>query len=206
MTMQLSKKSIQRNPWIIYIPLWAQWIILNFTGPGSWIGPTVLKQLLSGPKTELNIIFPITWISAVTSFIIIIIQLKKHISLINSISISAASQFGAAFLFEFIFSLIAFQQYGHPILQDNPYYILIGLSWLIMPLTGIIYWSRNKFLYASLFVFIIGFVIWFFIGFPILGGIISLLLNYITKIAAFCIITSLFLKKNKKIKRNEVSF
>lgn len=193
--MQLSKESIHRKPWMIYIPLWVQWIILNFTGPGSWIGPTVLKQLLSGPKTELNIIFPITWFSAIASFFIIIIQLKKRISLINSLPISAASQFGAAFLFEFIFSFIAFHQYGHPILQGNPYYSLIGLSWLIMPISGIIYWSRNKFLYVSTFVFIIGFVIWFFIGFPILEGVISLLLNCVTKIAAFSIVTSLFLEK-----------
>ena len=172
-----------------------QWLILNFAGPGFWIGPTVLKQLLGGPTTDLNIIFPITWVSAVFSFFIIFLLLFKRTSLLNSFMIASACPFGAAFLFEFIFSIIALIVHGHPILYGNPYYFFVGVSWLIMPISGIGFWSRNKILYSSIIVFIVGFVIWIMIGFPILSGFSSLLLNYITKIASFSIITSLFIER-----------
>ena len=179
-----------------------QWLILNFAGPGSWIGPTVLKQLLGGPTTDLNIIFPITWISAVFSFFIILLLLFKRTSKLNSFMIASACPFGAAFLFEFIFSIIALIIHGHPILQGNPYYIVLGISWLIMPISGIGFWLRNRILYGLIIIFIVGFVVWVMIGFPILSGFLSLILNYITKIASFSIITSLFivpdLKKNRK--------
>lgn len=177
------------------MPLWIQWLILNFSGPGSWIGPTVLKQLLGGPTTDLNIIFPITWVSAVFSFFIILLLLFKRTSKLNSFMIASACPFGAAFLFEFIFSIIALIVHGHPILQSNPYGIVLGVSWLIMPICGIGFWSRNRILYGSIIVFIVGFVVWILIGFPILLGFSSLILNYITKIASFSIVTSLFTKR-----------
>ena len=179
-----------------------QWLILNFTGQGSWIGSSVLKQLLAGPTTDLNIIFPITWISAVSSFFILLLLLFKRTSKLNSFMIASACPFGAAFLFEFIFSIIALTVHGHPILQGNPYYIVLGVSWLVMPISGIGFWSRNRVIYISIIIFILGFVIWILIIFPILSGFSSLILNYITKIASFSIITSLFifqdLKKNRK--------
>jgi len=172
-----------------------QWVILNFLGSGSWIGPTVLKQLLVGPTTDLNVIFPVTWASAVFSFLIILFLLSKRTSILNSFMIASACPFGAAFLFEFIFSIVAMMVHGHPILQGDPYYIVLGVSWLIMPISGIGFWSRNRILYGSIVVFIIGFLIWIMVGFPILSGFSSLLLNYITKIASFSIITSLFIER-----------
>ncbi|MCK5627163.1 hypothetical protein KAI23_04290 [Candidatus Bathyarchaeota archaeon] len=172
-----------------------QWLILNFAGPGSWIGPTVLKQLLSGPTTDLNIIFPITWVSAVFSFFVILLLLFKRTSVLNSFMIASVCPFGAAFLFEFIFSIVAMMVHGHPILHGNPYYMVLGVSWLIMPISGIGFWSRNRILSGSIVVFIVGFIIWIIIGFPILSGFSSLLLNYITKIASFSIITSLFIER-----------
>ena len=172
-----------------------QWLILNFTGQGSWIGLTVLKQLFGGPTTDLNIIFPITWVSAVFSFFIIFLLLFKRTSLLNSFMIASACPFGAAFLFEFIFSIIAIMIHGHPILQCNPCNIVLGVSWLIMSISGIGFWSRNRILYGSIIIFIVGFVTWILIGFPILSGFSSLLLNYITKIASFSIITSLFIER-----------
>jgi len=177
------------------VPLWIQWLILNFSGSGSWIGPTVLKSLFGGPTTDLNIIFPITWVSAVFSFFIILLLLFKRTSKFNSFMIASACPFGAAFLFEFIFSIITLIVHGHPILQGNPYYIVLGVSWLIMPICGIGFWSRNRILYGSIMIFIVGFVIWILIGFPILLGFSSLILNYITKIASFSIVTSLFTKR-----------
>ncbi|WP_455369487.1 hypothetical protein [[Eubacterium] cellulosolvens] len=113
----------------------------------------------------------------------------------NSFMIASACPFGAAFLFEFVFSIIALIVHGHPILQGNPYYFVLGVSWLIMPLSGIGFWSRNRILYGSIIIFIVGFVIWILIDFPILSGFSSLLLNYITKIASFSIITSLFIER-----------
>ena len=186
-------QKFQRCPWIIYIPLWTLWIVLNFTGPGSWIGPTVINQLISGPTTDLNVIFPITWISAVVSFISIIYFLRNRTQLFNSIAISAASQLGAAFLFEFVFSIIALYIHGHPILEGNPYYIGIGLSWLIMLICGIGFWSLNQHLKASIGLFVMGFFVWSAIGFPILEGVESIVLNYLTKIASFYVITSLYI-------------
>jgi hypothetical protein len=184
----------RKDPWMIYVPLWSIWLILNFTGIGAWIGPTTLKQLLSGPfRTDLNPIFPVTWTSAVASFSFIFFTLLRKTSAFNAFSISAACQFGAASLFESIFGAIAFLVHGHPMFQGNPYYILMEVSWLIMPFCGIGYWSRNRFLYASMGVFVPGFVIWAFIGFPILSGTLSLFLNYVTKITAFTMITSLYL-------------
>jgi hypothetical protein len=177
------------------MPLWIQWLILNFSGPGSWIGPTVLKQLLGGPTNNLNIIFPITCVSAVFSFFIILLLLFKRTSKLNSFMIASACPFGAAFLFEFIFSIISLIVHGHPVLQGNPYYIVLGVSWLIMPVCGIGFWSRNRILYGSIIFFILGFVVWILIGFPILLGFSSLILNYITKIASFSIVTSLFTKQ-----------
>jgi hypothetical protein len=172
-----------------------QWLILNFTGPGSWIGPTVLKQLLGGPTTDLNMIFPITWVSAVISFFIILMLLFKRTSKLNSLMVASACPFGADFLFGFILSIIALIIHGHPILQGNPYYIIQGISWLIMPISGIGFWLRNRILDVSIIVFIIGFVVWVMIEFPILSGFSSILLNYITKIASFSIITSLFIER-----------
>jgi hypothetical protein len=177
------------------MPLWMQWLILNFMGLGSWIGPTVLKQLLGGPTTDLNIIFPITWVSAVYFFFMIFLLLFKRTSVFNSFMIASACPFGAAFLFEFIFGIVAMMVHGYPILQGNPYYIVLGVSWLIMSISGIGFWSRNRILYGSIIIFIIGFVIWILIGFPILSGSSSLILNYITKIASFSIITSLFIER-----------
>jgi len=191
--MQRIKQTLQRYPWMVYIPLWTLWIVLNFTGLGAWIGPTVLTQLISGPTTDLNIIFPITWISAVVSFISIIYFLRNRTSFFNSLAISGASQLGAAFLFEFVFSVIALFIHGHPILEGNPYYIGIGLSWLIMLLCGIGFWSWNQHVKASIELFVTGFFIWSVIGFPILKGIDSIALNYLTKIASFYIITSLYI-------------
>lgn len=177
------------------MPLWMQWLILNFLGSGSWIGPTVFTQLIGGPTTDLNIIFPVTWVSAVFSFLIILLLLSKRTCILNSFMIASACPFGAAFLFEFIFSIVAMMIHGDPILQGNPYYMVLGVSWLIMPISGIGFWSRNRILYGSIVVFIVGFVIWIIIGFPILSGFSSLLLNYITKIASFSIITSLFIER-----------
>ena len=162
-----------------------------------------MKQLLSGPTTDLNIIFPVTWISAVFSFLIIFLLLFKRTSKLNSFMIASACPFGAAFLFEFIFSIIALVVHGHPILQGNPYYLVLGVSWLIMPISGIGFWSRNRILDGSIIIFIAGFVIWILIGFPILSGFLSIILNYVTKIASFSVVTSLFiltdLKKNWKM-------
>jgi hypothetical protein len=112
----------------------------------------------------------------------------------DAFSISAACQFGAASIFESVFGLIAFFKYGDPIFHGNLHYILNDISWLIMPLCGVGYWSRNRFLYTSAGVFVIGFIVWTLIGFPILSGFLSLCLNYITKISAFCIVTSLYLE------------
>ncbi|MFC1506508.1 hypothetical protein ACFLQ6_05485 [Thermoproteota archaeon] len=191
----MSKDFFRKHPWSLYIPLWIQWLILNFTGPGSWIGPSVFSALLAGPTAGSNIIFPVTWTSALISFIIIFILLIKHTSLINSIAIASACQFGAAFLFEFVFSLIALTIHGHQILEGNPYYIILGISWLIMPICGIGFWSVNRYLYLSIAIFILGFIIWILIGFPILSGYPSIILNYLTKIASFSIISSLFIKR-----------
>lgn len=193
--MRRIKQVLLKSPWIIYFPLWALWIVLNFTGPGAWIGPIFLKQLVSGPRTDLNVIFPITWISAVVSFIFIIYFLRNRTSFLNSLAISAASQLGAAFLFEFVFSIIALCIHGHPILEGNPYYVVIGLSWLVMPICGIGFWSWNQHLQASIGLFVLGFLVWTVIGFPILKGIDSIALNYLTKIASFYIITSLYISE-----------
>jgi hypothetical protein len=193
--MNQIKQTLQRYPWIAYIPLWTLWIVLNFTGPGAWIGPTVITQLFSGPTTDLNIIFPITWISAVVSFISIIYFLRNRTSFSNSLAISGASQLGAAFLFEFIFSIIALCIHGHSILEGNPFYIIIGISWLIMLICGIGFWSWNRHLQVSIGLFVLGFFIWSVIGFPILKGVDSIALNYLTKIASFYIITSLYISK-----------
>jgi NADH:ubiquinone oxidoreductase subunit 6 (subunit J) len=84
--------------------------------------------------------------------------------------IALACPFGAAFLFEFIFSILALVIHEHPILQGNPYYVVLGISWLIMPISGIGFWSRNEILDGSIMIFIVGFVIWVLIGFPILSG------------------------------------
>ena len=178
---------------MLYIPLWAQWTILNFTGSCAWIGPTVIKQLLQGPRTDLNIIFPVTWISAVTSFIIIFILLTRRTSVLDSLLIAAATQFGTAFLFEFVFSIVALYRYGYPVLEGNPYYLIAGFSWLVMLLCGIGYWSLNNIFYASAGIFVFGFALWIWIGFPILEGSPSIVLNYFTKIAAFSIVTSLYM-------------
>jgi len=187
---------LRKDPWIIYVPLWSLWLILNFTGVGAWIGPTTLTQLLSGPfRTDLNPIFPVTWTSAIASFLFTFSMLVRKTSAFNAFSISAACQFGAASLFESIFGVIAFLVHGHPVFRGNPYYALMDISWLIMPLCGVGYWSRNRFLYAPIGVFVSGFVLWALIGFPILSGTLSLFLNYVTKIAAFCMITSLFLDR-----------
>jgi hypothetical protein len=191
--MRLSRDSFRKDPWLLYVPLWAQWTILNFAGPGAWIGPTVLTQLLQGPRTDVNVIFPVTWLSAVTSFAIISFLLPQRTSILNSLAVAAASQFGSAFLYEFVFSLIALLRYGHPILQGNTYYVIVGISWLAMLFGGIGYWTRNNVLYTSLVVFILGFLVWILIGFPILEGALSLFLNYLTKIAAFFITTSLYI-------------
>lgn len=185
-------------PWAISVPLWVQWLILNFTGVGSWIGPTVFSNLLAGPSGGGNIIFPVTWTSAVISFILIFIFLIKRTSFLNSVMIASACQFGAAFLFEFIFSFIALMIHGHQILEGNPYYIVLGVSWLIMPICGIGFWSTNRYVYSSIVLFVSGFIVWILIGFPILSGYPSLILNYITKIASFSIITSLFINDSKK--------
>ncbi len=193
--MHLSRQFIRINPWLIYAPLWIQWAILNFSGPGAWIGPTVLKQLLLGPRIDLNIIFPVTWTCAISSFIIIFFLLRNRTSLLNLLSISAASQFGAAFLFEFVFSVIARFLFGHHVLPlANKYYVIVGISWLSMSFCGIGFWSKNKFLLAFIGFFIVGFLIWILIGFPILKGIQSVFLNSITKIASFAIITSLYVE------------
>jgi hypothetical protein len=133
--------------------------------------------------------------SAIVSFFITIFFLKKQTTLVNSLLISGASQFGAAFLFEFVFSIIAFYRYGHPILQGNTYYCLIGFIWLIMPICGFGFWSWNNYLLFSIGIFVYGFLVWILIGFPILSGFPSLILNYVTKIASFAIITSLYIKK-----------
>jgi hypothetical protein len=193
--MQQIKQMLQRYPWIVYIPLWALWIVLNFTGRGAWIGPTVIRQLISGPTTDLNVIFPITWISAIVSFISIIYFLRNRTSFFNSLAISAASQLGAAFLFEFVFSIIALFIHGHQILEGDPYYIGIGLSWLIMPICGMGFWSWNQHLKTSIGLFLVGFFIWSAIGFPILKGVDSIALNYLTKIASFYIFTSLYISE-----------
>jgi hypothetical protein len=192
------QKVVLEKPWIVYVPLWIQWIILNFAGPGAWIGPTVLRQLLSGPRTDVNIVFPVTWTSAVVSFLVIILLLRKRTSIFHAISISAASQFGAAFLFEFVFSIIAFVMYGHPVLQGNLYYVLAGISWLVMPLCGVGYWARNKVLWLSIGVFVVGFSLWILIGFPILNGATSIILNFITKLAAFSITTAVYVDTETK--------
>ena len=192
--MQL-KKLLRGYPFLLYIPLWMLWIFFNFTGSGAWIGSTVLKQLISGPTAELNIIFPITWMSAIVSFLITIFFLKRRTALVNSLLISGASQFGAAFLFEFVFSIIAFYMHGHPILQGNTFYCFIGFIWLIMPICGIGFWSCNNYLLFSIGFFVFGFLVWILIGFPILSDFPSLILNYVTKIASFAIITSLYIQK-----------
>jgi hypothetical protein len=117
--------------------------------------------------------------------------------MLNAVIIAAASQFGAAFLFEFIFSLLALFHHGHPILQGNPYYILLGISWLSMTLTGVGFWSRNRYLFVSLGILAVGFLIWSLIGFPILVGVLSLALNYLTKIATFSTVTCLYLRQDR---------
>lgn len=192
--MNFNRSFFKAYPCFVFIPLWLIWLGCNFIGPGAWIGPTMLKQLLSGPRSDLNIIFPVTWISAVSSFILITFFLKRETSIFNVIPIAAASQFGSAFLFEFVFSFIALYRYGHPILEGNSCYIFIGFVWLIMPLSGIVFWSKNKFVFISIGVFSFGFLIWILIGFPILEGILSLILNYITKIASFATVSSLYYK------------
>lgn len=192
--MRTGRQLLRESSWIIYIPLWAQWIVINFTGPSSWIGPTVLRQLFSGPTTDLNIIFPITWTCALISFLLIFFILIRKTSFFNSLAISSASQFGAVFLFEMIFNLIAKYMFGqHALPLSNTDYLIASLSWLIMSLCGIGFWKKNRFLYIFILIFITGFLVWAIIGFPILSGLPSLFLNYITKISAFCIITSLFI-------------
>jgi len=189
-----SRELFRRRPWLLYVPLWAQWATLNFTGPGAWIGPKVMAQLLQGPRTDVNVIFPVTWLSAVASFVIIAFLLAQRTSILNSLAVAVASQFGSAFLFEFVFSLIALLKHGHPILQGNAYYVIVGISWLAMLISGIGFWSRNSVLYVSLGVYFLGFLIWILIGFPILEGALSLFLNYVTKVAAFSITTSLYIQ------------
>ena len=188
------RTSLTMRPWLVYGPLWIQWAILNFAGKGAWIGPTVLSQLVSGPQTDLNPIFPVTWTSAVISFITIIILLSKRTSFLNAFFISAGSQFGSSFLFEFVFSIVALIRYGHPILYGDYYYLVVGASWLVMILCGLGYWSRNRFFYASILAFTCGFLAWILIGFPILAGMLSVILNSVTKVAAFAIVTSLYFR------------
>ena len=187
--------SLVMRPWVVYGPLWIQWMVLNFAGKGAWIGPTVLRQLFAGPRTELNLIFPVTWTSAVISFIVTILLLSRRTSFLNLFFISAGSQFGASFLFEFVFSIIALVRCGHPILYGDYYYLLVGTSWLVMILCGMGYWSPNRFFYVSILVFTGGFFFWILIGFPILAGVPSLVLNYVTKVAAFSAVTSLYFKR-----------
>ena len=194
--MRIRRQLLRESPWIIYIPLWVQWTVINFTGQGSWIGPTVLRQLFSGPTTDLNVIFPVTWTCALISFLLIFFMLIKKTSLLNSLAISSASQFGAAFLFEIAFSLIAKYKFGEQVLPlANTDYVIASLSWLIMTLCGIGFWAKNRLLYIFILIFITGFLVWGIIGFPILSGFPSLFLNYITKISAFCIVTSLFVSE-----------
>ena len=189
------RASLEMRPWVVYGPLWIQWMVLNFAGKGAWVGPTVVRQLLAGPRTELNLIFPVTWTSAVISFIFTILLLSRRTSFLNSFFISAGSQFGASFLFEFVFSFVALVRYGHPILYGDCYYLLVGASWLVMILCGLGYWSPNRFFYVSILVFAGGFFVWMLIGFPILAGVPSLVLNCVTKVAAFAAVTSLYFKR-----------
>ena len=74
-------------------------------------------------------------------------------------------------------------------------YLLVGTSWLVMILCGMGYWSPNRFFYVSILVFTGGFLFWILIGFPILAGVPSLVLNYVTKVAAFSAVTSLYFKR-----------
>jgi hypothetical protein len=189
------RASLAMRPWVVYGPLWIQWVVLNFAGKGAWIGPTVLRQLFAGPRTELNLIFPVTWTCAVISFIVTILLLLGRTSFLNLFFISAGSQFGASFLFEFVFSIVALVRHGYPILYGDCYYLLVGASWLVMILCGLGYWSPNPFFYVSILVFTGGFFVWMLIGFPILAGLPSLVLNYVTKIAAFSVVTSLYFER-----------
>jgi hypothetical protein len=61
-----------------------------------------------------------------------------------------------------------------------------------MPLCGVGYWARNKVLWLSIGVFVVGFSLWILIGFPILNGATSIILNFITKLAAFSITTAVY--------------
>jgi len=191
--MWLARSLLEKSPWVLYVPLWLQWTVLNFTGPAAWIGPTVMKQLLSGPRVDVNVIFPVTWASALASFVIIFLSLRRRTSFLHALSVASASQFGAAFLFEFVFSLAALIIHGHPILEGNAYHVIVGFSWLVMMFCGVGFWSRNRVLYVSTGVFVLGFILWMLIGFPILEGPLSLLLNYVTKIATFSIVTSIYM-------------
>ena len=66
-------------------------------------------------------------------------------------------------------------------------------------LCGLGYWSPNRFFYVSILVFAGGFLIWMLIGIPILAGVPSLLLNYVTKVAAFAAVTSLYFKNEVQV-------
>ena len=79
-------------------------------------------------------------------------------------------------------------------------YLLVGTSWFVMILCGLRYWSPNRFFYVSILVFAGGFLIWMLIGIPILAGVPSLLLNYVTKVAAFAAVASLYFKRQVLVK------
>jgi hypothetical protein len=175
---------------------YAQWSIVFLSWSLGREYLTYLFQMGTFTHGRANIIFPLTWTSALFLFCFSIFAFHKlGCSVLKATFLAFGLTFGAVSIFEDIYQNIgAFYGGHHQGLVEQ----LINASAILMVLPSAYYWKLSKPTLALFISYIVGWLLWGGIGYPQIFGPrpdVAIALNSYLKVLTFVILISLLLPK-----------
>ncbi|MDA4111171.1 MAG: hypothetical protein OK439_01425 [Thaumarchaeota archaeon] len=175
--------------WYVFI---LQDIALFLFIPSARQYPTDMLQMATLQRSG-NEVFPFTYISAAGLFVFAFLSLRKKTSFPKALILAIAFPFAATGFFEQVYQTIGYFELG-PSTFWAGLGLLIDLSFILLILSSVEFWSISKTFYILLATFFAGFVVWSAIGFPQIYGTnpqIALAFNVPLKVLSYILFASL---------------
>jgi hypothetical protein len=169
-----------------------------------WFGFSYLVTVLqwatfqNSPPLGGNLVFPITYASALSTLVGVAYLFRKRIGLswISSLVLGAGLATAGAGLFELLWQGVGYVFYPREITGGIwlANYVLNG-SWILLSVGSIQYWKISKKFLVTGIAFVAGWVLWITLGFPQVfqasAGLLALVMNSSLKILSFLLFSSL---------------
>lgn len=144
-----------------------------------------------------NLEFPITYASAVMTFVLAayFFRSRTELSVIRAAILAVGLSFAATALFEVIYQILGYLYYPSIVRGAlSPANYVLNASWIFLAFTSTEYWKFTKRFTITAVAFVLSWLAWLGIGFPQLfqsNAMVALVANSITKVLSFALFLSI---------------